>query len=120
MAESNRRHFPRENTQDPIQAILIQDDFESSEDSGEQIAAKMVNQSDDGLYIEIDRDLPPGARLRIKKILEEDTGFEGVCYIRDGLVMRCEVRDKAASHFGVGIKILRKAIQGSILTSRFR
>ena len=37
MAESNRRHFPRENTEDPIQVLLIQDDFESSEDSGEQI-----------------------------------------------------------------------------------
>ena len=75
-------------------------------------AAKMVNQSDNGLYIEIDRDLPPGARVRIKKILQEESCFEEACYIRDGLVTRCEVLDDAASHFGVGIQILRKVIQG--------
>ena len=120
MSEFNRRHFPRENTEDTIQVILIQDDFESPEDSGEQIQAKMVNQSDNGLYLEIDRDLPPGARLRIKKIFQEESGLKEACYIRDGQVIRCEELDDASSHFGVGLKILRKVIQGHILTSRFK
>jgi len=120
MAESNRRKFPRETTDGDLQAILTQDDFEGPEDSGDPIPAKMLNQSDNGLYIEIDRDLPPGARLRIKKILQEESCLEEVCYIRDGLVIRCEVLDEAASHFGVGVKILHKVIHASILTSRFK
>ena len=120
MAKSNRRHFPRENLEDTIQVLLIQDDFEGPEDSGDLIPAKMLNQSDNGMYIEVDRDLPPGARLRIKKILQEESCFEEACYIRDGLVIHREELDKAASHFGLGVKILRTVIQGNILTSRFR
>lgn len=117
MSEFNRRRFPRENTEDPIQVILIPDNFEGPEDSGDQIQAKMVNQSDNGLFLAIDRDLAPGAMVRIKKILKEDTCFEEVCYIRDGQVIRCEVLNDAGSHFGIGVKILRKVIQGHILTS---
>ena len=80
----------------------------------------MVNQSDNGLFVEIDRDPAPGANLRIKKILKQESCFEDVCYIRDGLVTHCQEIDDDASHFGVSVKILRKVIQGHILTSRFR
>jgi len=120
MAVSNRRHYPRKNKEGSLQVSLIHNNNEGPEDDGDLFSAKMVNQSDNGLYIEIDRDLPPGASVRIKKIFQEESCFDGVCYIRDGLVIRCEVVDKAASHFGAGIKILRKVIQGNILTSRFR
>jgi len=120
MTESNRRKFSRENVDGILQVLLVQDDFEGPEDSWELFPAKMLNQSDNGLFIEIDRDLAPGVMVRIKKILNEESCLDEVCYIRDGRVVRCEVLDKAASHFGVGIKILRKVIQGNILTSRFK
>jgi len=120
MKDSNRRHFPREDMEDTIQVLLIKDDFEGPEDSGDPIHSKMVNQSDNGLYLEVDRDLVPGGMVRIKKIMEKESFFGEACYIRDGRVTRCEELDDAPSHFGVGIQILRKAIQGHFLTSRFK
>ena len=120
MAESNRRHFPRQNAEDTIQVLLMPDDFEGSKDSRDSIPAKMVNQSDNGLYIEIDRDLQPGSNIRIKRAFQEKSCFDEACYVRDGRVIWCEKVDDATSRFGVGIKILRKAIQAHILTSRFK
>ncbi|MBT8322859.1 MAG: hypothetical protein KJO94_05210, partial [Eudoraea sp.] len=52
-------------------------------------------------------------------VREKESCLEEVCYIRDGLVIRCEVLDEDASQFGVGIKILHKVLQANILTSRF-
>ncbi len=57
MAESNRRQFPRHKVEDTLEVLLIPDDFEGPKDSCDLITAKMVNQSNNGLYIEIDRDL---------------------------------------------------------------
>ena len=119
MKDSNRRHFPREDRADMIQALLIRNDLEGPEDSGDLIPAKMVNQSDNGLFLEINRDLAPGALVRIKKILQAENCFEEACYTRDGRVTRCEVLDGTASHFGLGIQVLSNVIQGHILTSRF-
>ena len=85
-----------------------------------QDPAKIVNQSNNGLYIEIVRDLQPGSNVRIK--MDPPNGYhpEEAHYMRDGRVMRCEKVDDAAFRFGVGIKILRKVIQARVLTSRFR
>ena len=60
MAKSNRRHFPRQKAEDTIEVLLIPDDFEGRKDSYDLIPAKMVNQSNNGLYIEIDRAFNPG------------------------------------------------------------
>jgi len=120
MAESNRRHFPRQKAEDTIQVLLIPNDFEGRKDSCELIRAKMVNQSDNGLYIVIDRDLQPGSNVRIKMVSPEEYHPEEAHYMRDGLVIRCEKVADATSRFGIGIKILRKAIQARVLTSRFK
>ena len=64
MAEFNRRHFPRQNAEDTIQVLLIPDDFEGFKDSCDLIPATIVNQSDNGLYIEIDRNLQPGVECQ--------------------------------------------------------
>jgi len=120
MTESNRRQFAPENTDGTLQVLLVRSDFEGPEDSGDLIPAKMLDQSDNGLFLEIDRDLVPGAMVRIKKILKEESSFEDVCYIWDGQVIWCEKVYASTERFGVGIKILRKVIQTNILTSRFR
>ena len=120
MAEFNRRHFPRKNAEDTIQVLLIPDDFESHKDSRDLITAKIVNQSENGLYIEIDRDLQPGSNVRIKMVSPEGYHPEEAHYMRDGRVIRCEKVADATSRFGIGIKILRKVIQARVLTSRFK
>jgi len=120
MAESNRRHFPRHKAEDTLQVLLIPDDFEGPKDSCDLITAKMVNQSNNGLYIEIDRDLQPGSNVRIKMVPPNGYHPEEAHYMRDGRVMRCEKVDDATFRFGVGIKILRKVIQARVLTSRFK
>ena len=90
MAESNRRHFHRQKAEDTLQVLLIPDDLEGRKDSGDLIPAKMVNQSDNGLYIEIDRDLQPGSNVRIKMVSPEGYHPEEAHYMRDGRVIRCE------------------------------
>jgi len=119
MAESNRRHFPRQNAEDTIQVLLIPDHFEGHNDSCELIPAQMVNQSDNGLCIEIDRALMPGSNVRIKMVSPEGCHPEEAHYMRDGLVIRCKKVDDATSRFGVGIKILRKVVRAQILSNRF-
>lgn len=80
----------------------------------------MVNQSDNGLYIEIDRDLQTGSNVRIKMVSPEGYPPEKAYYVRDGQIIWCEKVDGTTSRFGVGIKILRKVIQTRVLTSRFK
>ena len=120
MAEFNRRHFPRQNAADTIQVLLIPDDIEGRKDSCNLIPAKIVNRSDGGLYIEIDRALMPGSNVRIKMVSPEEYHPEEAYYLCDGRVIRCEKIDDATSRFGVGIKILRKVIQAQVLSSRFK
>jgi len=117
MAESNRRHFPRQKTDDTLQVLLIPDDLKDSKDSCDMIPAKIVNQSDVGLYIEINCDLQPGSNVRIKKDFQEEGCFDEVHYIRDGLVVWCERVNGATPCFGAGISILRKFIRANILIS---
>jgi hypothetical protein len=120
MDKYNRRHFPRQNAADTIQVLLIPDDFEGRKDSCDLIPAKMVNQSGNGLYIAIDRNLQPGSNVRIKMVSPEGYHPEEAHYMRDGRVIRCEKVDDATSRFGVGIKILRKIVRAQILSNRFR
>ena len=120
MDKYNRRNFPRQNAADTIQVLLIPDDFEGRKDSCDLIPAKMVNQSGNGLYIAIDRNLQPGSNVRIKMVSPEGYHPEEAHYMRDGRVIRCEKVDDATSRFGVGIKILRKIVRAQILSNRFR
>jgi hypothetical protein len=120
MAESNRRDLPRHKAEDTLEVLLLPDDLEGSKDSYDLIPAKMVNQSNTGLYIKIDRELQPGSNVRMKMVSPEGYHPEEAHYMRDGRVIRCEKVADTTSRFGVGIKILRKVIQARVLTSRFK
>ncbi len=120
MDKYDRRHFPRQNAEATIKVLLIPDDLEGRKDSCELIPAKMVNQSDNGLYIEIDRDLQPSSNVRIKMVTPEGYPPEEAYRLCDGRVTRCEKVADPTPRFEVGIKILRKVIQAQVLTSRFK
>jgi Tfp pilus assembly protein PilZ len=120
MDKYDRRCSPRRRKEANIKVLLITDDLKGLKDSCDLMPARMVNQSDNGLYIEIDRGLQPGSNVRIKMISPEGYHPEEVYYMRDGQVTWCEKVDDTTSRFGVGIKIFRKVIQTHVLTSRFK
>ena len=116
---SNRRHFPRQNAEGTIKVLLLPDDIETCEDSYSLIPVQMYNQSKEGLYVEIDRELQPGLNVRIKMVSPEEYHPEEAYYLRDGRVIWCRKVDEESSRFGIGIKILRKVVRAPVLTSRF-
>jgi hypothetical protein len=120
MDKFDRRHSTRQRKQATIKVLLILEDLVARNDNCDLIPAKIVNQSEDGLFLEIDRCLQPGSNVRIKMVSSEGYHPEETYYMRDGLVIRCEKFADAISRFRVGIKILRKTIQAHILTNRFR
>ena len=119
MAEVNRHHFTRENSEDILQVLPIPGDFKHNRDDCGFIQGKVINQSDNGLYIEMDRDLQPGSNVRIKMASPEENCFDEIYHIRDGRVIWCEKIDRTTFRFRIGIKILRKTIQARILSNRF-
>lgn len=120
MDAPDRRRLPREALAIKIQVLPDKDNFESPEDSADFIPAKIVNQSDSGLQIEMECYLEPGLNVRVKMAFEKDSGIEDACYIRYGRVVWCDKASGDIARFGAGIKILRKVIQGRIPISRFR
>ena len=120
MDKYNRRQSPRQRKEATIQVVLASDDLKGHRDSNNLIPVKMCNQSDEGLYIEIDHALMPGSNVRINMVSPEEYHPEEAHYMRDGRVIRCEKIDDTPPRFGVGIKILRKVIQARVLTSRFK
>lgn len=120
MDKYNRRHSPRQRKEATIQVVLASYDPEGHMVSNDLIPAKICNQSDEGLYIAVERALMPGSNVRINMIAPEGYHPDEAYYMRDGRVVRCEKIDDATSRFGVGIKILRKLIQAHVLTSRFK
>ena len=119
MDKYDRRHSPRQTKKAIIQVLPASDDPKGHRDSNDLIPVKMCNQSDEGLYIEIDRALMPGSNVRINIMSPEKYHSGEAYYVWDGRVIRCDKVAGATSSFGVGIKILRKVIQARVLTSRF-
>ena len=67
MAESDRRHFPRQNEETAIQVLLAPDHSNGRKDTSyDLLPAKLCNQSEEGFYIEIDHSLQAGSTLSIK------------------------------------------------------
>jgi Tfp pilus assembly protein PilZ len=118
MTQPNRRHFPRKNEEADIQVLITPDHFTDLKDRSDFIPAKMVNQSEDGLYIEIDRALQPGSDVHFKMVGPGKDHPEDAYFMNDGRVVWCNRIDKKTSRFGVGVKILNKFVQAKILTSR--
>jgi len=120
MDRYDRRNSPRQKKEATIQVVLLLQDSKSRLGRKHIIPGKLCNQSDEGLYIEIDCTHLPGSNVRIKMASPEGYHPEEAYYILDGRVMRCEKVNDATSRFGLGIQILRKVIETHILTSRFK
>ena len=118
MIQTNRRHFLRQDEEANIQVLIIQDHFADLKDRSDFIPAKMYNQCEDGLYVEIDRALQPGSDVRFKMVELEKNRAEDAYFIYNGRVIWCRKVDDKKSRFGVGVKILNKLVQAEVLTSR--
>jgi hypothetical protein len=119
MAESDRRHFPRQNEEAAIQVLLAPDPSKSRQDSYDLLPAKLRNQSEEGFYIEIDRSLQPGSTLSITMTTPAEDHSDDAYYMYDGRVIWCKKVDEKASRYGGGVQIIRKVVRADILTSRF-
>ena len=122
MVETNRRHSPRRNEDATIQVSLTPEDSWDSQANCDLIPVKMRNQSQEGIYIEIDQAIEPGSNVSIKMVSPEgkDDHPENAYYMRDGKVVWCRQFHDRTPRFGVGVKILRRVVQADVLTSRFR
>ena len=120
MAESDRRHFPRQNEETAIQVLLAPDHTNGRKDTSyDLLPAKLCNQSEEGFYIEIDHSLQVGSTLSIKMTSAVADHPEDAYYMYDGLVRWCTKLDEKTSRFGGGVKIVRKVVRADVLTSRF-
>jgi len=120
MDRYDRRNSPRQKKEATIQVVLLLQDSKSRLGRKHIIPGKLCNQSDEGLYIEIDCARMPGSNVRIRMASPEGYHPEKAYYILDGRVIRCEKVNDVTSRFGLGIQILRKVIETHILTSRFK
>ena len=118
MAESNRRHFLRQKEEATIQVLITTHYSNGRKDRFDSIPAKMYNQSEDGLYIEIDRALQPGSSVSIKMVAPEEDHPEDAYFIHNTRVVWCEKVDNETSRFGIGVKIFRSIVQAEVMTSR--
>jgi hypothetical protein len=120
MAESDRRHFPRQNEETAIQVLLAPGHSNGREDTSyDLLPAKLCNQSEEGLYIEIDHTLRPGSTLSIKIASPAGGHPEDAYSMYDGRVIWCKKVNGKTSRFGGGVKIVRKVVRADVLTSRF-
>jgi hypothetical protein len=120
MTETNRRGFPRQDEEATIQVLITSEYSKDRKDGCDLIPVKMCNQSREGVCIEIDRALHPDSNVSLKMVSPEEDHPEDAHYICDGRVVWCKKVNGETSRFGVGIKILRRALQADVLTSRFK
>ena len=119
MDKNDRRHSNRQEKEETVQVLLTPDYCIDLKKKYEQIPAKLVNQSESGLYIETDRVIFAGENVSIMMVSSGEYQPGEAYDMYDGLVLRCEKIDVATSRFGIGIKTLRKVVCARILTSRF-
>ena len=117
--ENNRRHYPRQNREIPIQVLFVPDSLRDELDRDSGISAKIYNKSHDGFYIETDRVLEPGSIIRIKMTSPENDRSATACYVHDCQVVWHEKFRDRISRFGIGVRILRQNVQANVLSSRF-
>ena len=120
MTESDRRRFPRQKKEIAIQVLLTQANSNSRKGTRcDLIPAKLRNQSEEGLYIETDHTLRPDSTLSIKMVAPAEDHPEDPYSMYDGRVIWCKKTNGKTSHFGSGVKIVRKVVRADVLTSRF-
>ena len=117
--DNNRRHYPRQNKEIPIQILFAPSSIRDEFDRDSEISANICNQSHDGFYIESDSALEPGSVIRIKIASPKNDLSSPACYVHDCQVVWHEkFRDRIA-WFGIGVRILRQNVQANVLSSRF-
>ena len=120
MVATDRRNFDRRNTDIAIQVLVVPANSSGRENTCEIVPAKMTNQSREGLYLETHRPLQPGSNITIRM-----DGLQGIppsqnaYHMHDGRIIWCHQINDEPPRFGIGVKILRKAVQADIMTSRF-
>ena len=119
MVETDRRHSPRQPVETAIQVLLAPDHSDGHNASYDLLPAKLRNQSEEGLYIEIDHSLRPGSTLSIKMPSADENHPEDAYHMYDGRVIWCKKVNEKTSRFGGGVKIVRKVVRADVLTSRF-
>ena len=119
MAKTERRHFPRHHEKATIQILAPPGYSKDAEKGCDLIPARLYNQSDEGLYFEINRDLEPGSNVSIRMSAPLEQHPEDPYFVCDGLVIWSKKVDSKISRFGVGAKILRKVVKADVLNSRF-
>ena len=119
MAESDRRLFPRKNEDTAIQVLLAPNHSNGRKDNYDYLPAKLCNQSEEGLYIEIDHTLQAGSILSIKLASPLEDHAADTYSMYNGRVIWCKKVDEKTSRFGGGVKIVRKVVRADILTTRF-
>lgn len=119
MVESDRRHLPRQNEEASIKVLITSDYSRGQNYIADSVPGKMYNQSDGGLYIEIDRPLKPGSGVSIKMGAPEEDNPTDAYYLHNTRVIWCKNIDAETLRFGIGVKILRSVVRANVLTSRF-
>ncbi len=119
MAKTERRHFPRHHEKATIQILAISEESKDGEKGYDLIPASLYNQSNEGLYFEIDRDLEPGSNVSIRMSAPLEQHPADPYFVCDGLIIWSKKVDSKISRFGVGARILRKVVQADVLNSRF-
>lgn len=120
MAATNRRHFPRKKEAGLIQVFVAQKRDQHAIGQSDAIPVKMVNQSDDGFYIETDRDIAPGLRISLKMVAPGKERSEAAYHMRHGRVVWCKkVRNGRSPRFAIGVKVFEKVVQAEVSGSRF-
>jgi hypothetical protein len=120
MIRADRRQFARRDTGLAIQVLIVPRYPNNSENNDDSFSAKMVNQSEKGFCFETDRVLQPGTNITVKMNgTKTVSSSKDAYYTLDGKIIWCHKVAGLPQKFGIGVKILRKAVQADILTSRF-
>ncbi len=99
MTESDRRHFPRQNEEIPIQVLLSPNHSNGSQERYDLLPAKLLNQSEEGLYIEIDHTLRAGSTLSVRMAAPVQDHPEDAYFMYDGRIIWCKKVDEKTSRF---------------------
>ena len=118
MANKNRRRFPRQKEVAEIQVLIAPDHSPDPKDQRNVVPGKMLNQSQDGICIEIDRAFKPGSTVGIKMVEPEKDSPEDAYFMYDGQVQWCKKVDDNPLCFGIGVKISSKVVRAEVLQSR--
>ena len=104
-----------------IQVLSLRDDTQAGEEEFRCESSKILKQSGDEIYFEIDQSLPLGSNIVIRTDLESPDlkTMDEVYRVHRGRVRSCvEVESSHGTRFEVCVQIFETVIQTEIVTSR--